>query len=178
MYKIRLKEVPKMNEKNNIDINKKKEILIGSLLLMPIYIVPLIFLILSKTPSQYKFAILPILICTPIIIGIILLYKTYKEKISKPFIIILTIWGVAAIRYFYLTYFGDYEGWDGLNYFFLLMVDGLILKFLLFVFWGTLVGKKKAFLYFLTYLAVVVSLIGIAIICVQILQRPELIRIF
>ena len=167
-----------MIENKVIKFNNKKDIVIGFLLTMPIYLFPIILLTLLNVGATYKLTILPILFCSPIIAGIVLSYKTYKDKFSKLIVITLTILSLLGLYYYYNVYFGEYEGWDGLGEFFLLIVILCLCKILLFVFYGKIVGKKKAILCFFVYLLVGALMIDTIVFCVQLLRRPELVRIF
>lgn len=166
-----------MIENKDIEINNIKDIVIGFLLTIPIYLFPIMLLTLLNVGATYKLAILPILFCSPIIAGIVLSYKTHKDKFSKPIVITLTILSLFGLYYCYNVYFGEYEGWDRLGEFFLLIVILCLCKILLFVFYGKIVGKKKAILCFFVYLLVGAVLIGTIVFCVQLLRGPELVRI-
>lgn len=137
----------------NVEIKKdnKLENLIGILLIMPIYM--LIFVILNLR----VFILFPLLMYLPIIIGMVLSYKNYNKKISKPIGVCIFVFLVIALYFFYQTYFVEHSGWDGLGYFFFWLINTAILKIFSCIFYGKIVGWKKAIIFFVIYVLSVVS---------------------
>lgn len=139
----------------NIETKKdnRLENLIGILLIMPIYM--LVFVVLNLSGDNR--ILFPILMYLPIIVGMVLSYKVYKNKISKSIGVCILIFLGIAIYFFYNTYFVEHFGWDGLGYYFLWFINTAILKIFSCIFYGKIVGWKKAIIFFITYILLVVS---------------------
>lgn len=137
----------------NVEIRKDNNLenLIGVLLIMPIYM--LIFVILNLR----VFILFPLLMYLPIIIGMVLSYKNYNKKISKPIGVCIFVFLVIALYFFYQTYFVEHSGWNGLGYFFFWLINTAILKIFSCIFYGKIVGSKKAIIFFIIYVLSVVS---------------------
>ena len=127
--------------------------LIGILLIMPIYMLILVILNLQGDNR----ILFPLLMYLPIIIGIVLSYKNYNNKVSKTIGGCSLVFLVIALYFFYQTYFVEYSGWDGLGYYFLWLINTSILKIFLCIFYGKIVGLKKALKFFIIYVLSVVS---------------------
>lgn len=127
--------------------------LIGILLIMPIYMLILVILNLQGDNR----ILFPLLMYLPIIIGIVLSYKNYNNKVSKTIGGCSLVFLVIALYFFYQTYFVEYSGWDGLGYYLLWLINTSILKVFLCIFYGKIVGLKKALKFFIIYVLSVVS---------------------
>ena len=127
--------------------------LIGILLIMPIYMLILVILNLQGDNR----ILFPLLMYLPIIIGIVLSYKNYNNKLSKTIGGCSLVFLAIALYFFYQTYFVEYSGWDGLGYYFLWLINTSILKVFLCIFYGKIVGLKKALKFFIIYVLSVVS---------------------
>ena len=127
--------------------------LIGILLIMPIYMLILVILNLQGDNR----ILFPLLMYLPIIIGIVLSYKNYNNKVSKTIGGCSLVFLIIALYFFYQTYFVEYSGWDGLGYYFLWLINTSILKVFLCIFYGKIVGLKKALKFFIIYVLSVVS---------------------
>lgn len=143
--------------KENIETKKGNNLenLIGILLIMPIYMLILVVLNL-RGDNRILF---PTLMYLPIIIGIVLSYKIYKNKTSILIGVCILIFLGIAIYFFYNTYFVENTGWDGLGYFFLWLINTAILKIFACIFYGKIVGWKKGN-NFLWYLCISSALLG------------------
>lgn len=146
-----------MNENSKsvkIKNNNEIENLIGFLLLMPIYM----FITALSSLLNWNHIINSILITVsiglPVIIGMILSYKFYKNNINEfgsycTFICILL--GL-AIYGFYDMNFVTHTGWDGMGGIMLWFITSVISRILLFVFYGKIVGVKKTIIFFSIYI--------------------------
>ena len=142
-----------MEENIKTKKDNRLENLIGILLIMPIYMLILVILNLQGDNR----ILFPLLMCLPIIIGIVLSYKNYNNKVSKTIGGCSLVFLVIALYFFYQTYFVEYSGWDGLGYYFLWLINTSILKVFLRIFYGKIVGLKKALKFFIIYVLSVVS---------------------
>lgn len=138
--------------KENIEPQKDKRLenLIGILLIMPIYMLILVILNLN-------IILFPLLMYLPVIIGIILSYKNYNNKVSKAMGSCIFVFLVIPLYFFYQTYFVEHSGWDGLGYYFLWFINTAILKVFSCIFYGEIVGWKKALKFFIIYVLLVFS---------------------
>lgn len=138
----------------NIEKQKdnKLENLIGILLIMPVYM--LIFVILNLRGDNR--ILFPLLMYLPIIIGMVLSYKNYNNKVSKTIGVCILIFLLIALYFFYQTYFVEHAGWDGLGYYFFWFINTAILKIFSCIFYGEIVGWKKALKFFFIYVLSVV----------------------
>ena len=139
----------------NIETKKdnKLENLIGILLIMPIYM--LIFVILNLQGDNR--ILFPLLMYLPIIIGMVLSYKNYNNKVNKTIGGCILVFLVIALYFFYQTYFVEHSGWDGLGYSFFWFINTAILKVFSCILYGKIVGWKKALKFFIIYVLSVVS---------------------
>lgn len=142
-----------MEENIKTKKDNRLENLIGILLIMPIYMLILVILNLQGDNR----ILFPLLMYLPIIIGIVLSYKNYNNKVSKTIGGCSLVFLVIALYFFYQTYFVEYSGWDGLGYYFLWLINTSILKVFLRIFYGKIVGLKKALKFFIIYVLSVVS---------------------
>lgn len=142
-----------MEENIKTKKDNRLENLIGILLIMPIYMLILVILNLQGDNR----ILFPLLMYLPIIIGIVLSYKNYNNKVSKTIGGCSLVFLVIALYFFYQTYFVEYSGWDGLGYYFLWLINTSILKVFLCIFYGKIVGLKKALKFFIIYVLSVVS---------------------
>lgn len=126
-------------KKNNILKN-----LIGVLLIIPIYI-PIIMLI------NVESEITIVLMYLPIVCGIIESYKDYREKCNKSIITLILMFSCTSLYYFYITYFTQQDGWDGLGSFFLFLFNMFILRIVLLLYYKKIAGFKKTLILFVTY---------------------------
>lgn len=76
--------------------NNKLENLIGILLIMPVYM--LIFVILNLQGDNR--ILFPLLMYLPIIIGMVLSYKNYNNKVSKTIGVCILIFLLIALYFF------------------------------------------------------------------------------
>ena len=142
-----------MQESIKTKKDNKLENLIGILLIMPIYMLILVVLNL-RGDNRILF---PILMYLPIIIGMVLSYKMYRNKTSILIGVCILIFLGMAIYFFYNTYFVENTGWDGLGYFFLWLMNTVILKIFACIFYGKIVGWKKALIIFCIYVLSIIS---------------------
>lgn len=141
-----------MEENIKTKKDNRLENLIGILLIMPIYMLILVILNLQGDNR----ILFPLLMYLPIIIGIVLSYKNYNNKVSKTIGGCSLVFLVIALYFFYQTYFVEYSGWDGLGYYLLWLINTSILKVFLCIFYGKIVGLKKALKFFIIYVLSVV----------------------
>lgn len=141
--------------KENIETQKdnKLENLIGILLIMPIYM--LIFVILNLRGDNR--ILFPLLMYLPIIIGMVLSYKNYNNKASKLIGFCILVFLVIALYFFYQTYFVEHLNWGNVAAFFLWLMNTAILKIFSCIFYGKIVGWKKALKFFVIYVLSVVA---------------------
>ena len=139
----------------NIETKKdnKLENLIGILLIMPIYMLILVVLNLRGDNS----ILFPLLMYLPIIIGMVLSYKKYSNKVSKSIGVCIFVFLGIAICFFYNTYFVEHSGFDAIGYMFFWLIATAILKIFSCIFYGKIVGWKKAMFFFIIYILLVVS---------------------
>lgn len=138
-------------KKNNILEN-----LIGVLLIIPIYI-PSLMLIKCLTSE-----IIIVLMYLPIICGIIESYKDYSKKANKSIIALMVMLLCTSLYYYYITYFTDQEGWDGLGSFFSLIFNMIILRITILFYYKKIAGFKKTLIFFIIYVLVILSYILLA----------------
>ena len=86
----------------------------------------------------------------PIIIGLILSFKYYKDKVEIPFEILIAIFIGLSTFFIHLTCDFDY-GWEGLSYIFFCYVFGITTKILLCFFYKKIVGWRKTLLFLSSY---------------------------
>lgn len=141
-----------MEENIKTKKDNRLENLIGILLIMPIYMLILVILNLQGDNR----ILFPLLMYLPIIIGIVLSYKNYNNKVSKTIGGCSLVFLVIALYFFYQTYFVEYSDWNGLGYYFLWIINTSILKVFLCIFYGKIVGLKKALKFFIIYVLSVV----------------------
>lgn len=149
-----------MNEDVEIKSDKIVEILIGILLIMPMYILFVALLNWLNLNNGNQLILLSILIptvmCLPIVVGIALSYKLYQNKISKSISLCILIFLVLAIYFFYNTYFVECYGLEGVL---LWLINASICRTLSCVFYGMIVGWKKAMIFFIIYIFFIVQIV-------------------
>lgn len=150
-----------MNENITTKNDKVVESSIGILLIMPIYMlcVTLLNWLLNLLNVEINGGMILFLIfmCLPVMIGMFLSYKLYQNKISKLISIFIFIFLGLAIYFFYNTYFVEHSGFDGIGYAFLWLINTGIVKVLACIFYGKIVGWKKAMIFFIIYILLIIS---------------------
>lgn len=141
-----------MEENMEKQKDNKLENLIGILLILPVYVLSFVILNL-RGDNRILF---PLLMYLPIIIGMVLSYKNYNNKVSKTIGVCILIFLLIALYFFYQTYFVDHSGLDGLGYYFFWFINTAILKIFSCIFYGKIVGWKKALKFFFIYVLSVV----------------------
>ena len=129
------------------------ENLIGVLLIIPIYM----FIFVGLNLRGDNKILFPVLMYLPIIIGIVLAYKNYNNKISKSISGWILVFLFVAVYFYYQTYFVELPGWDNLGNYFLWFISSAILKIFSCIFYGKIVGWKKAVNFLVVYVLLVVS---------------------
>lgn len=144
----------------NVEIKKdnRTENIIGILLIMPIYF--LVFLILKNIKFGNRI-IFPLCVYIPIIIGMVKTYKNYKNKVSKVLGTCILILIATSIYCFYKAYFVEHSGWAGLEYFLGWLINVIVLRIISCIFYGKIIGWKKAIIFFTIYILTVVLSIKI-----------------
>jgi len=131
---------------NQEEISKKDNSnLIGTLLVIPIYIYLLVFSKIFELNTilveKYAMHIFGIIIYLPIITGIIISFKTDKNfNVGKAFIVIFLL---LSVFNFYNTYFVDNEGWNGLGFFIYWLVCTGLYRISAVLYYESFVGWKK-----------------------------------
>lgn len=146
-----------MNEKIETKSDKMIENSIGILLIMPIYMLFFVLLNFLNLNNGNNLILFPTLMYLPIIVGMALSYKIYKNEKSKLISLWILIFFGLAIYFYYKTYFIEHEGWDALGYCFLWFINTGIAKILSCIFYGKIVGWKKAMVFFIIYILLLVS---------------------
>lgn len=161
-------------EENIVKNSKKNKMnnLIGILLMTPIYIMLygyiIIYISFEHTISDelaiLLLILLTVLICTPVIIGNLLAYRLYKNKIDKSTIICVSL--VLLFFLFVSTYcfcefifditygwveLGDTDGWEALGKWFGWLIFAIIYKVFAVIFYFKLVGIKKGLIFFFSH---------------------------
>lgn len=156
-----------MSENTKSKKKNKYENIIGILLVIPIYM--LIYIILCflklyffKQMEFDIFVILPWLMYLPIIIGVLISFKKYKEKASKVIIIPLLFFMVLALYLFYNTYYIDHPGFDNIGYLVYWLISTAVCRVFSYIFFGPIVGKKKAIIFFLIYILIIALMLALA----------------
>ena len=132
-----------MNEKLESKNDNMVKNLIGVLLIVPIYVVVVLTTYFLSFMDLNIQTIIPWVMYLPIIIGIFLSYKKYKEKASKIIGGFILGFIVLALYFYYKTYFVELPGWGNLGYFIYWLGITAICRILTFVFYGRIAGKKK-----------------------------------
>ena len=149
-----------MDESAEISSNSMIKNIIGILMIMPIYMVIFIILNLLNLNNGDNDLLFPLLMYLPIIIGMLLSYKKFNDKISYPIGICILILICLAIYFYYNTYFGEYSelypGLERLGYFVFWLGTTAICKILSCIFYGKIVGWKKALIFLGIYILLVV----------------------
>lgn len=150
-----------MNEDMATKSNKIIENLIGILLIMPIYMLFFVLLHWLNFNGEILFIngkiLFLILMYLPVIIGMFLSYRLYQNKVSKLISICIVTFLILAVYFFYNTYFVEHSGFNGIGYAFLWLINTGITKVLTCVFYGKIVGWKKAIIFFTIYILLVIS---------------------
>ena len=140
---------------NNELFNKKIETLIGVLLIMPIYMIVFVLLNLLNLNNGDNSIIFPILMYFPIIIGIALSYKFYENKADKKVGYSILVLCLIAVYFYCDTYFVEHEAWGSLGQYFLWLICTALSKIMSCVFYGKIVGYKKALIFLAIYVLTV-----------------------
>ena len=119
----------------------------------------LIFVILNLRGDNR--ILFPTLMYLPIIIGMMLSYKFYSNKASKPISVCIFVFFVIALYSFYQTYFVEHPGWDGVGYYFLWLINTAMVKIFACIFYGKIVGWKKAISFLMIYVLSVIASFGL-----------------
>lgn len=93
----------------------------------------------------------------PIIIGMVVAYKNYNNKTSKAIGVCILVFLIISLYFFYQAYFVEHSGWDGLGFFFLWLINTAIIKICSCIFYGKIVGWKKAIIFFGIYIVSIIS---------------------
>ena len=155
-----------MSENTESKKNNKYENIIGILLVIPIYM--LVYIILCFLKIFFKqidfdiFVILPWLMYLPIIIGVLISFKKYKEKASKVLIIPLVFFMALALYYFCNTYYIDHPGFENIGYFVYWFISTAVCRIFSYIFFRPIVGKKKAITFFLIYILIIALIFALA----------------
>ena len=139
-----------MNNEESIKfkyIKNKNSNLRGILLIMPIYMIYFILANKLGLNGDNNEILIPILMYLPIIIGICLSYKDYKNRFSMPLMIFVLIFVILSIHFYYDTYFVEHSGWDGLGSYLFWLLNTIICKIFSCIFYIRLVGIKKGLLF-------------------------------
>ena len=139
---------------------KKPENIIGGLLMLPAYVFLEFFLNQFYIVEDTTF-ITPIFMYLPIIIGIIMIFICYPQKASIVHTIMLLVALFASMFFYYFTYGVEYEGFDGLGYFFIFVPSTAITRLIAFIYYRKIAGKKKQLKFFAMYLLVFVFTFGL-----------------
>ena len=141
---------------NEVYYKRNRDLLIGILLIMPIYMLVFIVLNMFNLNKGDNSILLPTLMYCPIIIGIFLSYKFYKNKVNKTFGYIIIAFCILSLYFYYNTYFVEQEGWNGIGQYFLWLINTAISKIMACVFYGKIVGHKKALIFLGIYALIVI----------------------
>ena len=137
-------------------VKKNNDVLIGFLLIFPIYLIALFILGLLKINFLEDSILLPILVYLPIIVGIALSYNINDKKMNKFISILIIVFIIIGCYFYYDTYFVDHDGWRGLNSFLYWIIYTVICRLLSCIFYWRIFGLKKAIILLLLYLLIVV----------------------
>ena len=150
---------------NNTDKNTNRlDLLVGVLLLIPIFSFFIVLLINLYILDDADPILILITTYSPIIVGLVLSLIYYKDKLNKItqllYVPIIFFLGISC--YFnYLTYAVDHEGFDGLGYFFMLIITTAIYKILIYILYAKITNTKKALLFLIpTILSFIVCFFG------------------
>lgn len=146
----------------NIEIkqNYNLENLIGFLLIIPIYI--LFFVVLSLLLYLFRVNIslvniLPVIMYLPIVIGMYISYRNYKNKINKIIGVFILVFLIIGLYLCFQAYVLQHDEWDSLGYFLLWFVNETLLKIFLCIFYGKITGWKKAIIFLGIYILCIFS---------------------
>ena len=131
------------------DNKKTRELIIGILLLMPLYL--LLFYILKIINLNYVILV-PILMYIPIIIGIILSYKCKLNTLSKILRWLIVLFCLISIYNCLDTYYGNHPGFDGFTPFFWWNLNTAICRGLSLILYWNIAGWKKSIIIGIIYL--------------------------
>ena len=131
--------------------NKKMVNLIGTLMVLPIYVI--ILFILNQFIGVYYTILFPITMYIPILIGLIISFISYKKESSKILGLFILIFMGISIYFYYDTYYVTHDvPFGGLASFFRWILNSIILRILTIIFFGKISGIKKTIIFFLLYL--------------------------
>lgn len=148
-------------ESNKIIENPNLVNLIGILLTMPIYSLFSILLEFLNLNNGNNLLMVPTLIYLPIIIGMSLSYKLYKNKISKLISISILLFLILGMYFYCDAFLVENTGWDGLYQFILWLITTGICKLLSCIFYGKIVGWKKGLTFSIISILIVASSIAL-----------------
>lgn len=139
-----------MNQNNN------KENLIGILLILPVYILIFIAMHSLKIHTGINMILLPVSIILPIVIGLPIVKKEYKEKVDKTAFNFMIFSLALSIYLFYNTYFMEHQGFDAIGTMFFGIVAFIVYRVSALVLYSNLFGKKKMLKFLAIYIALIV----------------------
>lgn len=148
-----------MDENVKIKQSKGVENLIGILLIMPIYMPVTLFIyyVLNIVFDETNYLIIPILMYVPNIIGMFLTYKFYKNKFNTILCVLIAFTLILSIGFFYNTYFVEHQGFDVIGDFICWLGSLGLCKIFSTIFYGKVVGIKKALLFLGIYVLIVIA---------------------
>lgn len=140
--------------------NNLINVLIGILLIMPFFTILLtIFNLYNLNDGNpLIYIILMIALTLPTIIGVILSYVFFKDKISKRVCITILIITLFIAYFFYDNTFVEHQGWSGLGSAILLPINAAINKVLSCILYLKIGGWKKVLLLFIIHVLIAIIL--------------------
>ena len=136
-----------MNENINTNNDNIRKNLIGILLVAPIYIIFFIILFTFDFKNIESSMIVPFLMYTPIVVGIALSYKHFKNKASSVISFSVLVFLFLASLAYYYGYVTEDSGWGRVGASFLWIINTAICRILACVFYGKIVGWRKVLLF-------------------------------
>ena len=142
------------------------EVLIGVLLIIPLYAIIHIFNCLTGEKSgNYELLLVTCRILT-IIFGVVLSTITNQKKSRPLFGLVIILMSLLSFYLYYDAEFVEHQGWDGLGKSLGFIAEAILLRIVSFIYFGKLFGKKKA-LSFLVYYIIFMALSLVTIVFIN-----------
>jgi len=131
--------------------------LIGFLLIIPIWIIIFISLNLLRI-YDYDMLLQPIIIYSPIIIGLVLYFKSYNNWKRKLFLFTIILFLFFSMYFYYNAMFVDHPGWDNLGYLVFWLICMVGYRFLALIFCWKMFGWKRSLCFIFIYILIIMFL--------------------
>jgi hypothetical protein len=128
---------------------KNSEILIGALMVLPLYIFVWIPAVIIDPDNSILVGFVSLLLAVVAlgspVLGILLIRRLYPSLFKKGWLIAIGVPFVLAVYFYFQTYFVEHQGWEGLGYFFYMLFALGLVRIILLLYYGKCFGVKRAF---------------------------------